>query len=204
MIRRFAAPLALVSAVVVYAVMFMLLPEAEPLLRVGAPALFAAIGASGVWAILARTPREIRDDTYHDDARALMAQVEHTLQRAVAESRRLKDAKLRAAVSRAATTVPALLARVAQDQPTSLYSSASTFAGHAASLLGVVEQYGDIQRHPDYYANAEQLLADGRAAIVRFDEFALESMRLVTQGDMSEYKANLATVAPPEIPKLEG
>lgn len=47
------------------------------------------------------------------------------------------------------------------------------------------------------------LAAQGKAAILRFDEFTIETMQLLTQGDMAEYQANLDTVAPPAIPKLE-
>jgi hypothetical protein len=98
--------------------------------------------------------------------------------------------------------VPELLDRVRANSPNSLYSSASHIGGHLASLTGAVRQYLDIQRKPALYAEPAALLRSGEEAFRRFTEFAFDSVRLVNQGDIAAYRANLETVAPPKLPEL--
>ncbi|WOP18742.1 5-bromo-4-chloroindolyl phosphate hydrolysis family protein [Raineyella sp. LH-20] len=204
MIRRLAAPLAILVAIAVFAVFFLLLSGAGPALRLGAPVLLAAVGATGIYLMLARSEHQRQQDDYSSDARARVREVEATLQQLAGAARRIRDPQVRAAVARAGEVVPELLDRIAETQPSSLYSSAARFGGHVTSLLGLVEKYADIEQHPTYYTDAPRLLADGRAAVERFDQFALDSIRLVNQGEMAEYQANLDTVAPPELPTLGG
>lgn len=204
MIRRYATPIALASAVAIYLVLFLLLGNSDVLLRIAAPAALAAMGAIGVKFMLSRDQAQIEDDNYRDDAKALASKVKRDMAVTASMAGDITDAEIQSAIRRASRTVPEMLSRVEEDQPNSLYSSASKFDGHVASLKGVVESYVDITRHPDYYKNASILLEQGKQAILRFDEFTIETMQLLTQGDMAEYQANLDTVAPPAIPKLEG
>ncbi len=202
--RRAAAPVAILTAVIVFVAFFVLLAGADLALRLGAPVVLAAVAASGTYLMLARSAAQISDDAYHDDARAKAREVEQTIARAVDASRKVRNPVVRASIARAGEVIPELLDRLAASQPSSLYSSAARLAGHARSLQGLVEQYADIEAHPSYYHDAPALLAEGERAIERFDAFALESIRLVNQGEMATYQANLDTVAPPEIPRLEG
>lgn len=204
MIRRHASTVALLSAALIYAVLFLLLGGADMWVQLLAPAVFAALGAIGVKLMLSRDQREIADHTYWEDARALANSVRSDMGRVHALIPSVPDHQVQGALARACRTVPELLDRVAEDQPTSLYSSASKLQGHVSSLKGVVEAYLDLYANPDYYKDAPALAAQGKAAIMRFDEFTIETMQLLTQGDMAEYQANLDTVAPPAIPKLEG
>ncbi len=204
MIRRYAAPLAILVAIVLFGVLFVLLAGASPLLRLGAPAVLAVLGATGTYLMLGRTDAQLQADDYSADARAKVVEVSATLRQVTAEARRIRDPQIQAALARATEVMPELLDRIAETQPSSLYSSAARLGGHMKSLLGLVEQFADIEEHPEYYHDAPRLLADGRAAVERFDQFAIDSIRLVNQGDMAEYQANLDTVAPPEIPTLEG
>ena len=204
MIRRHSTTVALAAAVAVYLVLFLLLGDAEAMLRILAPALLALLAGIGTKLLLARDQSQIADDAYHDDARALASAVRREMNEVRLLGLQIPDDQARRAVERASTTVPELLERVAEEQPNSLYSSASKFDGHVRSLRGVVEAYLDLTAHPDYYRDAPALAAQGKAAMLRFDEFTIETMQLLTQGDMAEYQANLDTVAPPAIPKLEG
>lgn len=203
MIRRYSTVFALTTAVVVYVVMFLLLGQSDLWLRLTASVVLAAGSAIGVQFMAGRTRGELEADAYEDDAKALVRKTNALLAQADGLARQLSDPGLRAAIGRSRRTVAELLGRVEEDQPTSLYSSASKFAGHAESLLSVVDAYVDIERHPAYYRDAPALLEQGAQAIRRFDEFAIESIQLVNQGDMADYQANLNTVAPPAIPKLE-
>lgn len=204
MIRRHSTTIALTATVVVYVVLFLLLGNSEPLLRVLAPAAFALVAGFGTKMMLGRNQAQIEDDAYHDDARSLANDVRREMREVLALGVSLPDAEARQAIERAGKTVPEILDRVEEDQPASLYSSASKFHGHVESLKGVVEAYIDIMEHPDYYRDASGMAAQGKAAMLRFDEFTIETMQLLTQGDVAEYQANLDTVAPPAIPKLEG
>lgn len=204
MIRRFALPIAIAVAIVVFVVFFLLLGGSALPLQLGVPAAAAAVAATGVYLMLARSAHQEEADSYQAEAQAKAASVRRLLRQITVAGREIGDADLRRSLDRAGQVVPELLDRIAETQPNSLYSSASRLEGHVQSLHGLVEQYADIERNPDYYTGAAQLLADGRAAVERFDEFAIESIRLVNSGDMAEYQANLDTVAPPKIPKLEG
>src|SRR5262249_17778631 len=99
-------------------------------------------------------------------------------------------------------TVPELFARTRATAPDSLYSTASQLGAHLESLRGVVVQYLDIQRKPAFYTDPDGLRRSGEEAIRRFAEFAQENVRLVNQGDIARYRANLETVAPPALPAL--
>ncbi len=202
MIRRLATPIALVAAIVVYLIFFTLLGGAGVLVRVLVPAALAAGASFGVFVMTGRTKAQLQADNYQDEAQLKVREVHRTLQQIKQEAKSIRNPKVRAAIDHASVTVRELLARIEQTQPSSLYSSAARLGGHVHSLLGVVDRYADIEARPQYYNDSAGLLAQGHRAIVRFDEFALESIRLVNQGDMAEYQANLDTVAPPEIPQL--
>lgn len=204
MIRRLATPIALAVAVVVFVVFFLLLPGAGVLVQVGVPAAVAAVAAIGVAFALGRTPGQIRNDQYSDDARDKVEEVHRTLGDLRQAAAKVQSRQVVQYVAQANKFVPELLARVSRTSPSSLYSSASQIGGHLLSLLGVVRQFSDIERNPQFYDDAPRVLASGEAAVRRFAEFAVESIKLVNQGEMAQYEANLATVAPPELPKLGG
>lgn len=204
MIRRHSTAFALAAAAAIFVVLFVLLWGSDMWLQLAAPALFGLLGGVGVKLMVGRDQKQIADDTYRDDARALANQVRAEMGRIHSMIPAIPDPQIQAALARASRTVPELLDRVEEDQPTSLYSSASRLQGHVSSLTGVVKSYMDLHANPHYFRNAPALAAQGKSAILRFDEFTIETMQLLTQGDMAEYQANLDTVAPPAIPKLEG
>lgn len=204
MIRRFATPLALLSAVVVFLAFFLLLPGAGAVVQVGVPAVLAAIAATGVAVMLGRTPAQITDDAYHGDAAAIARTAEDTMAAVVRAARPIGSARLRDDIDQIRRQVPELLRRTREESPNSLYSSASSLNGHLTSLLGVVTQYADIERNPSFYPQADVLLREGAEAVHRFRDFTLDSIRLINAGGIAEYRANLDTVAPPEIPTFGG
>lgn len=203
MIRRHATLLSLLAATAAFVVMFVLLDQSDALLRIVAPSVLALATGAGLHMVLARAPQQAIEDSYREDAERLADRVRAEMREVALLASRLDDEPARQALLRASHTVAELLERVAEDQPNALYSSASRFQGHVESLKGVVEAYLDISEHPHYYRDGDRLREQGRAAMLRFDEFTIESMQLLTQGDMAEYQANLDTVAPPAIPKLE-
>lgn len=204
MIKRYATPIALAVAVVVYLVFFVLLADASLAVRLFAPAGLAAVAAIGVQFMGSRTAAEVQQDNYSDMARDRVRRVNELLNQAVRSASRIANPQVRQGIELASHQVPELLARIEAGEPASLYSSASKFEGHVSSLAGLVDKYADIEARPRYYDNPEQRLADGEAAIERFNQFTVDSIRLVNQGDMSEYQANLQLVAPPDIPELKG
>lgn len=202
--RRFSTPLAFAAAVAVYVLFFFALAGGGMLLQVAAPALLALVAAVGVKIALGRTPAEITDDAYRDDAEAQSRRTRATLGLVLEASRKVSSASMREDLNKIGTQVPELLRRTAEESPNSLYSSAATLNGHLQSLLGVVRQYADIERNPSFYPQAATLLDAGADAVHRFRDFTLDSIRLINQGGIAEYRANLDTVAPPALPTFGG
>jgi hypothetical protein len=188
---KIATSVALVSAVVIFAGIYLL---TESLLW---SALVAAAGAVGVYLMMdARTPKQVESDTYAEDAERKVVREVRKL------SRDVTSTSARGSLESACQYVPELLDRVRTNSPNSLYSSASQIGGHLASLVGAVRQYLDIQRKPALYAEPQALMRSGEEAFRRFTQFAFDSVQLVSQGDIAAYRANLETVAPPKLPEL--
>lgn len=194
---------AAVAAVIVFVMMFAALDGATDVIRLAGPAVLALLAAFGTRLALARTPAQITDDTYRDDSRELVDECLGLVEQIREAAREVGSPSLRAQVDRVAQVVPELLRRVERTSPTSLYSSASQLKEHLTSLRGVVATYADIEAHPAFYERADQQLVAGEQAVKRFVDFTLDNIRLVNQGDVATYQSHLATVAPPEMPKLE-
>lgn len=197
MMRRVATPLALLVAIGVFGGLFHVTGSLlwSPLL--------AALSALGVYLMLdSRTASEVRDDEYGADADRKVDEVVRAAKEVRKLSRDVASPSVKHLLQQAAEFVPELLDRVRATSPNSLYSSASQLGAHLQSLLGVVRQYLDIQRNPTFYDDPAALLAGGEQAVQRFTEFTIDSLRLVNQGDLAQYQANLQTVAPPKLPQL--
>jgi hypothetical protein len=192
-----AAPVALVAAVVVFFGVFLF---TRSLLW---PPLLALVAAFGVYLMVDdRSPVQVSSDSYADDANRKVGEALGTVRTLQRLSRDVQAPSARAALDGACRYVPELFERVRVHSPNSLYSTASQIGGHLASLEGAVKQYLDIQRNPVLYTDPESLKKSGELAFQRFADFALDSVRLVNQGDLAQYKANLETVAPPKLPEL--
>ncbi|MGJ3508622.1 5-bromo-4-chloroindolyl phosphate hydrolysis family protein [Enemella sp. A6] len=203
MIRRYSLPISLAAAVVVFVAFFFGLAGAEVLLRLGLPALLAAGAAVGVWVMTRPSKRELIIEEYRDNARGKVQEARDLVRALSTAAIKVHNRQMRAAIDQSVRTVPELLRRVEAQSPDTLYSSAGQMALHLESLVGVVEKYADIEKHPKYYANPKELMASGETAAQRFAEFTLDSIRLINHGDLAEYQANLATVTPPSLPELE-
>ncbi|MFG1801463.1 5-bromo-4-chloroindolyl phosphate hydrolysis family protein [Micromonospora carbonacea] len=195
--HRLAAPVALTAAVAVFAVVFRATGSLiwSPLLAVG--------GAIGLYLMIDdRSAARVDSDSYADDARGRVEEalrVVHGIERL---GRDVRHPEARRALEDACRYVPELFDRVRDRSPDSLYSTAAQVGGHLRSLDGVVRQYLDIQRQPVLYHDPERLQRAGEQAFRRFADFALDSVRLVNQGEIAQYTANLDTVAPPSLPDL--
>jgi hypothetical protein len=195
--RRLAAPVALVAAVAVFGLVYAFTSS-----LLWAPIL-AVAAAIGVYLMLDdRSRAQVSSDSYADEAQE---KVDEALKLIRGIERLAKDVNTpgaRKALESACHYVPELFARVRAKAPNSLYSTASQIGGHLRSLDGAVRQYIDIQRQPVLYSDPQALRSSGEEAFQRFADFALESIRLINQGDLAQYKANLDTVAPPKLPEL--
>ncbi|MEO3924167.1 hypothetical protein ABGB07_09955 [Micromonosporaceae bacterium B7E4] len=193
---KLAAPVALTTAVAVFAGMFVLTGS-----FLWAP-LLAVAAAVGVYLMIDdRSPAQARSDDYVDEARAKVGEALSILRGIERLSPEVRAPTARAALESACRYVPELFDRVQAKSPNSLYSTASQIIGHLGSLEGAVRQYLDIQREPVLYTDPEALKRSGELAFERFAAFALDSVRLVNQGDIAQYRANLDTVAPPKLPE---
>ncbi|GAA1844345.1 hypothetical protein [Asanoa iriomotensis] len=197
--HRFAAPVGLLAAVAVFVVAFLL---TRSLLW---PPLLAFVAAVGTYLMLDdRSRRQVDNDDYAAEARSRVTEALGRVKRIRASARSVSNPAARASLDQAADHVTELFDRVRRTAPNSLYSTASQLNGHLSSLEGVLIQYLDIQAKPGLYRDPVALARSGEQAFQRFAEFTLDSVRLVNQGDIAQYQANLETVAPPELPELTG
>ena len=195
--RRLATPVSLVVAVLVFAGVFAFTRS-----LLWAP-LLALAAAVGVYFMLDdRTPLQAQSEDYAEEARDKVDEALKVVRGIERLSKDVQAPAARAALESACHVVPELFERVEAKSPNSLYSTASQIGGHLRSLDGAVRQYLDIQRKPVLYTDPEALKHSGEQAFQRFADFALESVRLINQGDTAQYKANLETVAPPKMPEL--
>ncbi|PSK65505.1 hypothetical protein B0E53_02562 [Micromonospora sp. MH33] len=195
--HRLAAPVALAAAVTTFAAVFLATDS-----LIWAP-LLALATAIGLYLMIDdRTPARVDSDSYADDARGRVEEALRVVRGIERLARDVRRPEARSALTDACRYVPELFDRVRDRSPDSLYSTAAQVGGHLRSLDGVVRQYLDIQRQPVLYHDPERLQRDGEQAFRRFADFALDSVRLVNQGEIAQYTANLDTVAPPSLPDL--
>lgn len=203
MIRRYSVVLSLAAAVVVFVALFFGLAGADVLLRLALPAVLGAAAAIGMRVMTRPTRPELIAQEYQDNALGKVQEARDLVRQLSGVAIKVRHQKMRATIDQSVRSVPELLRRVEQLSPDTLYSSAGQVAMHLESLVGVVEQYAEIERHPTYYANPEELLAAGESAAQRFADFTIDSIRLINLGELAEYQANLETVTPPQLPGLE-
>jgi F0F1-type ATP synthase membrane subunit b/b' len=197
--HRFAAPVGLLVAVAVFVAAFLLTRS------LWWPPVLAFVAAVGAYLMLDdRSRRQVESDDYAADARERVAEALGRVKRIRSSARSVTNPVARAALEQAGDHVTELFDRVRRRAPNSLYSTASQLNGHLSSLEGVLIQYLDIQAKPALYRDPAALTRSGEQAFTRFAAFTLDSVRLVNQGDMAQYQANLETVAPPELPELTG
>jgi hypothetical protein len=192
-----ATPLALATAVGVFIGLFAFTHS-----FLWSPVL-ALAAAFGVYFMLDdRTPAQVADGDYAEDADDKAQEVLRIVKQVKGLLNQVQSPTVRHSLQQACEAVPELLNRIRKTAPNTLYSSSSTLYGHLVSLSGVVEQYVDIQNKPAFYRDPHALMQGGELAIQRFTDFTIESVRLVNQGELAQYQANLETVAPPKLPEL--
>jgi hypothetical protein len=165
--------------------------------------LLAAAGALGLYLMIDdRSATRVDADNYADEARDRVDEALRVVRGIERLARDVRSPAARAALTDACRYVPELFDRVRDRSPDRLYSTAAQVGGHLRSLDGAVRQYLDIQRQPVLYPDPVTLQHNGELAFRRFADFALDSVRLVNQGELAQYTANLDTVAPPTLPDL--
>lgn len=201
--KQHSSLVALGVAALTFVGMFAVLAQATDLIRLAGPTVLAVLAALGTKLMLTRSAAEITDHAYREDSRDQMKACLDLVGQIRASARQVRSASLKHQVHRMAQVVPDLLRRVERTSPSSLYSSSSQLRAHLESLDVVVRTFADIEGNPAYYDQPERQLASGEQAVARFVEFATDNIKLVNQGDLAAYQANLATVAPPKMPSLE-
>lgn len=195
--HRLATPVALLGAVGVFAGMYFFTGS-----LLWSPVLAFAAGLGLYLMLDDRTPNQVSDDDYEQDAEKKVDEALEVIREIRKRLKEISSPTARHSLQQACDTVPELMSRVKATSPNGLYSSASQLSAHLSSLSGVLTQYLDIQRKPAFYHNPQDLLAGGEQAFARFAEFSIDSVRLVNSGELAQYQANLETVAPPKLPQL--
>lgn len=162
-------------------------------------AVFGAAGGLLVYSLFPSDP-ELAD--YHLDARRRVRTVVRTTDQIADLGRKIKDPDSQSALLKGCEVIRDLLSLVQQKDPDNMASTAAKVGVYVASVKTAAEAQVQIEAHPDYWPNADQLLAANREGFVDFKTFALGSVQQLNQGDVTALRANLNVLKPMSIPAL--
>ncbi|MBE3558508.1 MAG: 5-bromo-4-chloroindolyl phosphate hydrolysis family protein [Ktedonobacteraceae bacterium] len=189
-ISRYAIPIALGAGVVVFVIAFLLLGQAHwsPLVTLIAATVLFLLTALGTWFVVdSRSARQVEFDAYALEA----GQKVHETRQKIEQIRRyvaqIKAPQTAVHVRQICADAEALLIRLQEKNPNTLLSSATELSGVLDELALLLDKYVDMQNYPRYYEDAPLKLQEGQAAIAAFEEFVVNSVRLVEQGETLRY-----------------
>jgi hypothetical protein len=116
--------------------------------------------------------------------------------------RTIHDEQSRAALLKGCDVIRDLHSLAQQKDPDNMASATAKVGVYISSVKTAADAQVQIEAHPDYWPNADQLLAANRAGFIDFKNFALGSVQQLNQGDVTALRANLNVLKPMSIPAL--
>ena len=139
---------------------------------------------------------------YQLDVRRRVRTVLKTTDQIADLGRKVKDPDSHAALQKGCEVIRDLLSLVQQKDPDNMAATTAKVGVYIASVKTAADAQVQIEAHPDYWANADQLLAANREGFAEFKTFALGSVQQLNQGDVTTLRANLNVLKPMSIPAL--
>ena len=191
---RYATPIALLSGTGVFVLAFLVFrgTHLSPLLAIAIAAVLFVIVTAAVWFVVdGRSSKQAQLDAYQLEAemkaRAALAQV-NAVKGYVGQIKNLQDAQL---LRQTCDDAVQLFDRIRSGNPNSLESSATIMLEHLKALQGMLQQYVDIQDHPRFHDNPAEKLAQAQQSIAGFDQFLVNSIRLIEKGENVTFEVDL-------------
>jgi hypothetical protein len=191
----------LVAGIAVYFIAF-----AGVLAVTGSIILALVLGAvfGGAAGLLAYSvfPSDSELADYRLDVRRRVRSVLKTTDQIADVGRTIHDEQSRAALLKGCDVIRDLLSLAQQKDPDNMASATAKVGVYISSVKTAADAQVQIEAHPDYWPNADQLLAANRAGFIDFKNFALGSVQQLNQGDVTALRANLNVLKPMSIPAL--
>jgi hypothetical protein len=191
----------LIAGIVVYFIAF-----AAVLVVTGSAILAVVLGAvfGGAVGLLAYSlfPSDSELSDYRLDVRRRVRTVLKTTDQIADLGRNVKDAQAREALLKGCDVIRDLLSLAQQKDPDNMASTTAKVGVYISSVKTAADAQVQIEAHPDYWPNADQLLAANREGFIDFKNFAIGSVQQLNQGDVTALRANLNVLKPMSIPAL--
>jgi hypothetical protein len=114
----------------------------------------------------------------------------------------VQDPAARAALQDGCRRIPGLLDSVQERDPSGVASMAAKLNVTTSGIQTSLTQYLEIQKDPDLYTGAPDLLARGQAGFKNFQGFVVDTFRQLNDAEVINYKATLAALQPLQIREL--
>jgi hypothetical protein len=173
----------------------------------GGGAIVAAVvgvlagGAAGAGVRFAFPP-DPELDSYQADARRRVAKVLESVRRIEKMSASVDDVTSRRALESGCARIPELLASVQARDPSGVASTAAKLNVTTSGIQTTLAQYLEIQKDPDLFTGAQELLLKGQQGFANFDRFVVDTFRALNDAEVRNYKATLAALEPFQIRQL--
>jgi hypothetical protein len=112
------------------------------------------------------------------------------------------DEPSRQALLKASQTVRDLLSLAQEKDPGNIAQTTARVGVYIASVRSAVDAQLQIEAHPDYWANSDELLAANRQGFADFQDFALQAVQHLNQGEVTALRAKLKLLKPMNAPAL--
>lgn len=158
-------------------------------------------GAAGLLAY-SLFPSDSELTEYRLDVRRRVRSVLKTTDQIADLGRKINDAESRGALLKGCDVIRDLLSLAQQKDPDNIASTTAKVGVYISSVKTAADAQIQIEAHPDYWPNGDQLLAANRAGFIDFKDFALGSVQQLNQGDVTALRANLKVLQPMSTPAL--
>jgi hypothetical protein len=182
---------------IVFAAIFVTTRSVLPALLLG-----AVLGGSAGLLTYSLAPSEPELVQYQLASRRRVRTVLKTSDQIADCARQVKDQASREALLKACDVIRDLLSLAQAKDPDNIASTAAKVGVYITSVNSAVDAQLQIEAHPEYWPNADELLTANQAGFMHFRDFAISSVQQLNQGEVTTLRANLNVLTPMSIPAL--
>jgi hypothetical protein len=158
-------------------------------------------GAAGLLAY-SLFPSDAELVKYHSDVRRRMRSVLKTTDQIADAAEKVRAQDSRQALIKGCETIRDLLALAQEKDPDNMAATAAKVGVYISSVKSAVDAQVQIETNPEYWADADKLLAANEQGFVNFRNFAITTVQQLNQGEVTALRANLSMLKPMTIPAL--